>query len=169
MSESIVFSWVWLWGGVGGVQFWHLTNLVLFCCLSSNMKTNDEVVENICVLFSELVEYGKLTACTWVGLLSSFYLLTIWKYLFTLLEDIREEMKLNANITKVLSEAKSNFSDDEHEVKLNINCFSYSLFCARFTFNSSGWRQWLPHVNILRVAQLKYFELFWPEQNYLWI
>lgn len=23
------------------------------------MKSNDEVVENICVLFSELVEYGK--------------------------------------------------------------------------------------------------------------
>ena len=25
----------------------------------SNMKDNDEVVENICILFSELVEYGK--------------------------------------------------------------------------------------------------------------
>ncbi|KAL9989638.1 hypothetical protein ACROYT_G004205 [Oculina patagonica] len=51
------------------------------------MKNNDEVVENICVLFSELVEY----------------------------EDIKDEMKLNANITKLLSEAKTNFSDDEHE------------------------------------------------------
>ena len=27
-----------------------------FC---SNLKTNDEVVENICVLFTELEEYGK--------------------------------------------------------------------------------------------------------------
>ncbi|KAL9989644.1 hypothetical protein ACROYT_G004211 [Oculina patagonica] len=53
----------------------------------NNMKNNDEVVENICVLFSELVEY----------------------------EDIKDEMKLNANITKLLSEAKTNFSDDEHE------------------------------------------------------
>ncbi|XP_027054590.1 serine/threonine kinase-like domain-containing protein STKLD1 isoform X1 [Pocillopora verrucosa] len=53
----------------------------------NNLKTNDEVVENICVLFTELEEY----------------------------DDIREEMKLNANITKLLSEAKSNFSDDEHE------------------------------------------------------
>lgn len=53
----------------------------------NNLKTNDEVVENICVLFSELVEY----------------------------DDIKDEMKLNANITKLLSEAKSNFSDDEHE------------------------------------------------------
>ena len=47
--------------------------------------------------------------------------------LVTLLEDIRDEMKLNANITKVLSEAKSNFSDDEHEVQLTfillITCF----------------------------------------------
>lgn len=32
----------------------------LFCCLFSNMKINDEVVENICVFFFELVEYGKL-------------------------------------------------------------------------------------------------------------
>ena len=67
----IVFSWLLLWGVVG-VQSWHLTNLVLFCCLCSNMKTNDEVVENICVLFSELVEYGKLTVCNWVEVLSSF-------------------------------------------------------------------------------------------------
>lgn len=37
---------------------------------------------------------------------------------FFLSDDIREEMKLNANITKLLSEAKSNFSDDEHEVNL---------------------------------------------------
>lgn len=44
------------------------------------------------------------------------YLLTMWINLVILLEDIRDEMKLNANITKVLSEAKSNFSDDEHEV-----------------------------------------------------
>jgi len=86
------------------------------------MKTNDEVVENICVLFSELVEYGKFTCVYlglglgWVRILSQFYLLTMWINLVILLEDIREEMKLNANITKVLSEAKSNFSDDEHEV-----------------------------------------------------
>jgi len=53
----------------------------------NNMKDNDEVVENICILFSELVEY----------------------------EDIKDEMKLNANITKLLSEAKTKFSDDEHE------------------------------------------------------
>ncbi|XP_068695126.1 uncharacterized protein [Montipora foliosa] len=53
----------------------------------NNMKDNDEVVENICILFSELVEY----------------------------EDIKDEMKLNANITKLLSEAKTTFSDDEHE------------------------------------------------------
>lgn len=45
-----------------------------------------------------------------------FYLLTMLINWVILLEDIREEMKLNANITKVLSEAKSNFSDDEHEV-----------------------------------------------------
>jgi len=32
-------------------------------------------------------------------------------------EDIKDEMKLNANITKLLSEAKTKFSDDEHEVK----------------------------------------------------
>ena len=31
------------------IYFW-------FC---SNLKTNDEVVENICVLFTELEEYGK--------------------------------------------------------------------------------------------------------------
>lgn len=37
--------------------------------------------------------------------------------LVILLEDIKDEMKLNANITKLLSEAKTNFSDDEHEVK----------------------------------------------------
>lgn len=53
----------------------------------NNMKDNDEVVENICILFSELVEY----------------------------EDIKDEMKLNGNITKLLSEAKTNFSGDEYE------------------------------------------------------
>ena len=31
----------------------------LFYDLFSNMKDNDEVVENICILFSELVEYGR--------------------------------------------------------------------------------------------------------------
>lgn len=45
----------------------YITKISLFCCLSSNMKTNDEVVENICVLFSELVEYGKLT-CAYLSL-----------------------------------------------------------------------------------------------------
>ena len=30
-------------------------------------------------------------------------------------------MRLNDNITKVLSEAESNFSDDEHEVQLTFN------------------------------------------------
>ena len=51
-----------------------------------------------------------------------------------LLEDIRDEMKLNANITKVLSEAKSNFSDDEHEVQLTF-CFLVLLITcfAQFT------------------------------------
>lgn len=41
-------------------------------------------------------------------------------FCFLLLEDIKEEMKLNKNITSLLSEAKTKFSDDEHEVKL---CF----------------------------------------------
>lgn len=64
-----------------------------------------------------------------------------------LLEDIREEMKLNANITKVLSEAKSNFSDDEHEVKLSIvhyihhvkDCdwLMFTLFCVTWTPNTN--------------------------------
>lgn len=54
---------------------------------TGNIKENDEVVENICILFSELVDY----------------------------EDIKEEMKLNKNITSLLSEAKTKFSDDEHE------------------------------------------------------
>lgn len=43
-------------------------------------------------------------------------LVTVLFNVFVLLEDIKEEMKLNANITKVLSEAKTSFSDDEHEV-----------------------------------------------------
>lgn len=35
-------------------------------------------------------------------------------------------MKLNANITKVLSEAKSNFSDDEHEVNACVDNIYYT-------------------------------------------
>lgn len=85
------------------IYFW-------FC---SNLKTNDEVVENICVLFTELEEYGK-TKLLHLVLLS----VEASNKFFFLTDDIREEMKLNANITKLLSEAKSNFSDDEHEVKL---------------------------------------------------
>lgn len=37
-----------------------------------------------------------------------------------LLEDIKDEMKLNENITKLLSEAKTNFSGDEYEVRHSI-------------------------------------------------
>ena len=36
-------------------------------------------------------------------------------------EDIKDEMKLNANITKMLSEAKTKFSDDEHEVRTRLS------------------------------------------------
>ena len=39
------------------------------------MKTNDEVVENICVLFSELVEYGKL-ACVYSSLSENIVVLS---------------------------------------------------------------------------------------------
>lgn len=42
----------------------------------------------------------------------------IFCFVYVTIEDIKDEMKLNANITKVLSEAKSKFSDDEHEVKI---------------------------------------------------
>lgn len=40
----------------------YLTASLLSYCLIStgNIKENDEVVENICILFSELVDYGKL-------------------------------------------------------------------------------------------------------------
>lgn len=43
-------------------------------------------------------------------------------------------MKLNANIIKVLSEAKTNFSDDEHEVKASILILLIACF-AQCTIN----------------------------------
>lgn len=90
------------------------------------MKNNDEVVENICVLFSELVEYGKSRCVNLqriVNLPSNNLILVI------LPEDIKDEMKLNANITKLLSEAKTNFSDDEHEVKALMTV--YFAYCTK--------------------------------------
>ena len=54
-------------------------------------------------------------------------------FCFLLLEDIKEEMKLNKNITSLLSEAKTKFSDDEHEVKLYFpECFLCLLSFVTF-------------------------------------
>ena len=58
-------------------------------------------------------------------------------------------MKLNANITKVLSEAKSNFSDDEHEVQLTFY-FNGHVFCIIYpnfvvttkTHSFEGYESW---------------------------
>ena len=46
-----------------------------------------------------------------------------------LLEDIKDEMKLNENITKLLSEAKTNFSGDEYEVRHSICSYSEVPVC----------------------------------------
>ena len=52
------------------------------------------------------------------------------KFVF-LLEDIKDEMKLNANVTKLLSEAKTNFSGDEYEVRHYICPYSEVPVCNR--------------------------------------